>query len=184
MTFCASENHTPAARVFVYEIGEKSKVPAGRPKKTVEHHRKAGNYRPSRHGKLKIPVAAPPKPRGLSRIASATWNAITKELIKQGTIGTIDGKALRMLCESWDVYCSATDDIRKHGVVIDKPSQWGYVRAENPAVRVRAKAFAEVMKGLAKFGMTPSDRNGLNEGDRSGGETEEEHVASVLKITG
>lgn len=117
--------------------------------------------------------------------AQACWNTLVDECRFLGVLARVDGKALRLLAESWALYLEAQDEIREHGVVVKERSDKGFQRLKtNPAIGVRAQAWKEIKTMLAKFGLTPADRTGLKTGAVVGESDKRKSVASILKIGG
>lgn len=153
------------------------------PKKTVEHHRAMGNFRPGRHASPTLPVEVPAMPGDLAPAAQAVWKVVGEHLRFAGTIAKVDGQAMRLLAESWVLYCEASDAIAKHGVLIEEKSDKGFKRLKaNPAIAIRAGAWKQIQLMLSKFGLTPADRTGLVPGTAPTSESEEERVERILKI--
>lgn len=155
----------------------------GRPRKTAKHHKATGNYRPSRHGTLNLPVEIPPQPGDLSPAATATWNIVTEQLLAAGLVSLIDLHALRLLCESMDLYLQAADEIRNYGVTVDHEMADGRIkRVVNPAVRVRSDAWRQVVILLKQFGMAPAARSGIRVGDAGEDDDDKTRIAKILNL--
>lgn len=124
-------------------------------------------------------------PPDMRPAAQACWNTVIEECRFSGVLARVDGKALRLLSDSWALYLEAEDAIREHGIVVSEPTAHGgtHVKA-NPAVAVRAKAWKEVQTVLAKFGLTPADRTGLKAGANVGSEDKRKDVKGILKLHG
>lgn len=155
----------------------------GRPRKTKQHHQSTGNYRPSRHGTLNLPVEVPPAPEDLTENAAVTWSVVTEQLLAAGLVSRIDLHALRLLCESMDLYLLSSEEIQHWGVTVDHELADGRVkRVVNPAVRVRSDAWRQVVILLKQFGMAPAARTGLRVGDDSGDDEDKARIAKILNL--
>lgn len=155
----------------------------GRPRKPKQHHQATGNYRPSRHGALNLPVEIPPVPEDLTEAAADTWAVVTEQLLAAGLVSRIDLHALRLLCESMDLYLLASEEIQLYGVTIDQEMTTGAVkRVVNPAVRVRSDAWRQVVILLKQFGMSPASRTGLRLGDEGEADDDKARIAKILNM--
>jgi P27 family predicted phage terminase small subunit len=154
-------------------------------KKPIAHHEAAGTFRKGRHAGPSLPIESPPMPPDMKPAAQACWNTVVEECRFSGVLARVDGKALRLLCDSWSLYLEAQDAIEKHGVVVSESTAAGGSRVKaNPAVNIRAQAWKEIRTILSKFGLTPSDRTGLKAGANVGDSDKRKSVASILKIGG
>jgi P27 family predicted phage terminase small subunit len=154
-------------------------------KKPIAQHEAAGTFRKGRHAGPNLPVESPPMPPDMSPAAQACWNTVVEECRFSGVLARIDGKAMRLLAESWSLYLEAQDAIQKHGIIVSEPMAAGGERLKkNPAVDVRATAWKEVKMILSKFGLTPSDRTGLKAGAHVGASDKRDNVRSILRIGG
>ena len=128
-------------------------------KKPAPIHKARGTFKPSRHGGPALPVEIPDMPPDLPPTAQAVWKVIVRELEEAGIVSRIDRTALALLCESVWLYKEAMDDIHENGIssLTDKGN-----KIQNPAVGVRNKAWAQIVKLCQEFGMTPSARTGLH----------------------
>ena len=133
--------------------------PAAKPR---SQHQQDGTYRADRHGSGTLPVEIPGKPGDLTPVASAAWNTITKHLESAGLVSSIDGHAIRLLCESWELYLDACEKIAADGLIVQSVTKAGTNDVPNPAIRIRDAAWKQVYLMLRQFGMTPSARTGLN----------------------
>jgi P27 family predicted phage terminase small subunit len=154
-------------------------------KKPIAEHVTAGTFRKGRHAGPSMPVEPPPMPPDMSPAAQACWNTVVEECRFAGVLARVDGKAMRLLAESWALYLDAQDSIREHGIVISEPTAHGGNRVKaNPACAIRSKAWKEVQTILAKFGLTPADRTGLKAGANVGESNKRDDVRSILRIGG
>lgn len=153
-------------------------------RKTESEHRANGTFRPGRHRGVQLPVEVPPMPPDLKPAAQAAWNLLTADAKTAGLISRVDGLAMRLLCESVALYLEAQDVIAEHGIVVLEDMKDGKAKRQktNPAVIVRAKAVAEIVTLLKKFGLTPADRRGLNPGGPPTNKPERDALAKILKM--
>lgn len=155
----------------------------GRPRKPTAHHKQTGYYRPSRHGNLQLPVEIPQAPKDLSKNALAAWEVVTQQLFAAKLVSKIDLHALRLLCESLDLYLLASHEIRKYGVtVIQEMASGAQKRVVNPAIRVRSDAWRQVVILLKQFGMSPAARTGLRLGEGGQDEDDQALIAQILRL--
>lgn len=129
------------------------------PRKTpAEQHKKRGTFQPSRHAGPSLPIEIPDMPPDMPPLAQAAWKNITTKLLDAGLVSDIDQTALRLLAESVWLYHESQDLIVSKGLVVMtiKGNQ-----IQNPAVGIRNKAWAQIVKLASYFGMTPSSRTGL-----------------------
>ena len=101
-----------------------------------------GKVYSSRYGdRAGEPLAAghPVKPDHLSVLASDHWNAVVPELVAMGVAKGVDAHALAAMCEQWALWRSVENTPTQRGQALDR---W--------------------LKIGGKFGMTPSDRAGLD----------------------
>lgn len=80
-------------------------------------------------------------------------------LANAGLISQVDGLSLRLLAESIDLYLTAAAKVTPHTLVIKTAS--GNV-IQNPFLSIRNRAWEQVVKLAASFGLTPADRNGMS----------------------
>lgn len=123
-------------------------------------HKKRGTYQPSRHaGPDPTPRGGMPEPPAdLMPDARESYLAIAGKLLSAKLLTELDDLALRLLAESYAMYLRAGQEIEHWGMtsVTDNGNT-----IQHPAVAVRNKAWAQVVKLLQEFGMTPAARTGL-----------------------
>lgn len=135
-------------------------------------HEARGTFRPDRHAKSGLPVVIPAMPRGLSKEGKSVWRSLTRKLEAAGLVANVDELSLRLLVDSVCLYDQAAREIDgKLTVTTDK----GNV-IQNPAVGVRNRAWAQIVKLGQLFGMSPSARTGL---DCGGDEGEHDDTSSI-----
>jgi len=64
--------------------------------------------------------------------------------------------ALAMLAQTWMRYTTASDRLRKTGLLVKAPSSYPI---QNPHLAIMNKAQEQLQKLLTEFGMTPSSRS-------------------------
>jgi P27 family predicted phage terminase small subunit len=114
--------------------------------------------------------AAPACPAALSPAANREWKRIAAELLALGILGTVDRQALALLCEAYATWDKAMSEVRRSGFIVrlggktvtdpltgEVTTTAGYPQ-QNPWVAIANKAFDQVAKMSAEFGMTPSSR--------------------------
>ncbi len=135
----------------------------GRHRKPIEQLKQNGTYKPSRHAGPEPETAVPVMPADLAGAAAEFWQAASPVLTEMGVYTEADAFALRLLCESYGYYREACDMLEADGHYVELTNKNGskYI-AEHPAGKVRARHWKQVVDMLRRFGMTPSDRNGLS----------------------
>ena len=150
----------------------------GRRRKPIGQLKQNGTYKPSRHAGPEPEAAVPVMPEDMAGTAAEFWNRISPVLSGMGVYSEADAVALRLLCESYSYYRDACNRIDADGLYIEQTNKNGskYL-TEHPAGKVRARCWKQVVELLRRFGMTPSDRNGMNITKPDGrGETELERI--------
>lgn len=155
-------------------MGERGPAP-----KPQESHKRDGTFVPSRHGSGRLPIEIPPMPPDLSPIAQGFWNTVTTQLKWAGIVTEVDGSALRLLCESWETYIEAGDDVRNNGITVLSVTKAGTNRIVNPAMKVRNDAWKQIYSMLRQFGLTPSARTGMTLNELT---DEGDNIADILGI--
>jgi len=152
----------------------------GRKRKPIEHLKRNGTYKPSRHAGPEPEPAVPVMPADLAGVAAEFWQAISPVLTEMGVYTKADAIALRLLCESYGFYRESCDVLEADGHYIEQTNKNNskYI-TEHPAGKVRARHWKQVVDMLRKFGLTPSDRNGLD--IRKPDDSEESELTRILK---
>lgn len=101
-----------------------------------------------RKNEPQLTVGSPAKPKFLSPIASAEWEAIVSELVPSGVLTKADGPALAALSESYAEMVAACEGL---AAIKTKRIRW--------AVGRKRAAISEFLKAAAQFGMTPAARS-------------------------
>lgn len=122
-------------------------------------------------------------PQYLSQEAKRAWKILAPRLDRLGLLTEIDGQAFEGLCQAYGRWVEAerelakTDPILrgkkiikvkdKDGNEIEKQIPGGYF--QNPYLAVANRAWEQMMKAFAEFGLTPSSRSRISVGGPSGG---------------
>lgn len=160
----------------------------GPAKKPAHVHADNGTYRTDRHDGPALPCVVPMMPPDMEPTAQAAWGQITQKLQLAGLIAELDQHAVRLLCESWATYLDARDECRKEGLTLKSTKQTKAGMHEttivNPAYRIAAESWKQVVILLKQFGMTPSSRTGIDFVGARDGSKEEHRVNDILGIVG
>lgn len=105
-----------------------------------------------------MPDSTPYVPRHLNDEAKREWRRIVKVLMDLGLYTEVDRAALAMYCQAWGRWVKAERELVKKGAVLisDKGNLY-----QNPWLHVANKAWEQMRKVLAEFGLTPSSRSRL-----------------------
>ena len=95
----------------------------------------------------------------MSPTARQQWRSLARKLARAGLISQVDGLSLRLLAESIDLYLNASAKITPQTMVVKTVN--GNV-IQNPFLAIRNRAWEQIVKLAANFGLTPADRNGLS----------------------
>jgi len=113
-------------------------------------------------GKRKLPdnepqpsktVKPPPAPRYLCKVGKKKFRYLVKELHAMGLFAKIYGDLLAAYCVEFATWLEAEENIQEHGKLIK--AQSGFPM-QSPWLAIRNKAFANMLKIAAEFGMSPS----------------------------
>jgi len=102
-----------------------------------------------------IPEEIPKASEHLDELATAEWNRMAAELYPIGVMTVVDRSALEAYCYNFSVWIQASEQIRKHGMVIK--AQSGFP-VQTPFLAIANKAQAEMRRWLCELGCTPSSR--------------------------
>ncbi|MDE2427041.1 MAG: phage terminase small subunit P27 family [Elusimicrobia bacterium] len=147
----------------------------GPQKSPRQAHKLRGTLREDRHAGPEMPVMVPQMPPDLGPVAQGAWNVITAKLLSAGLIADLDQLPMRLLCESVELYLEACDVVKRDGLIVAS------VKAiyQHPAVGIRNKAWAQIVKLCREFGMSPSARCGLHIDTKQG---QGKGVADILGL--
>jgi len=127
----------------------------GRNAKTVAAHTLTGTYRRDRHGDRRNPeppVGAPDRPRDLRGAAAAEWDRVVADLVRSGSIATVDGAALRNYVE---LHATAERLQRE----VNALAQLSSNDRVHPAVAQLRQYRLALRLYLVEFGLTPAARS-------------------------
>lgn len=160
----------------------------GPAKKPAQLHEDNGTYRDDRHGGPSLPCIVPLMPPDMEPAAQAAWGQITQKLLLAGLVAELDQHAVRLLCESWATYLEARGLCRSEGLTLKSTKETKNGNHEttivNPAYRIAAESWKQVVVLLKQFGMTPSSRTGIDFTSAKEGTKEEGRVNNILGIVG
>ena len=105
-----------------------------------------------------VPDSVPYVPRHLNTEAKREWRRIVKVLMDLGLYTEVDRAALAMYCQAWGRWVGAERELIKKGAVLTSDKGNLY---QNPWLHVANKAWEQMRKVLAEFGLTPSSRSRL-----------------------
>jgi P27 family predicted phage terminase small subunit len=136
---------------------------AGRKPKPTNLKLIQGTYRSdrARPSEPKPRITIPPCPKFLQGEAQKLFKETAKKLARIGLMTELDDMALSMLCQAWQEYLEATEQVRKSGILVKSPNGFPVL---NPYLTVANQALKKVRALLAEFGMTPGSRSRINAG--------------------
>jgi len=139
--------------------GRKGK--SGRKPKPIQMLKLTGNYRKDRHGDIPDPpVGAPDKPKGLSRLASETWDRLIAALLEQKTIARSDFILLEAICREWGKYKNFNNKLRV--IRSDLTESTKGTKMLHPLHRASDRALNNVVRLCQEFGLSAASRSRLN----------------------
>lgn len=119
------------------------------------------------------PVRFESPPKHLDDEAKREWRRMIRKLAPLGLYTEIDRPALVAYVVAWSRHVDAETKIREKGLVIDSPNGFPMI---SPWASIANKAWAQMVRALAEFGMSPSSRTRVKaekpddeEGDGWGG---------------
>jgi len=130
----------------------------GRKPKPTSMKRLAGNpgKRPlSEEPQPSVPEHTPYVPRHLNEEGKREWRRIVNVLLDLGLYTVLDRAALAMYCQVWGRWLEAERKLAKEGLILKSDKGNLY---QNPWLHVANKAWEQMRKVLAEFGLTPSSR--------------------------
>lgn len=105
------------------------------------------------------------------------WEKLVGHLESLAIITLYDDVALRLLCESWQMYLDAQDEIAEHGLTVE----WKNGRRINPAVKIKNDAWKQIVELLRHFGLTPLARTGLPTGEEVDDTDESAELGRIMR---
>lgn len=101
------------------------------------------------------PVRYEAAPTHLDDEGKREWRRMIKKLAPLGLYTEIDRPALTAYCVAWSRHVEAETKLREKGMVVDSPNGYPMV---SPYMALANKAWAQMVRILAEFGMSPSSR--------------------------
>lgn len=123
-----------------------------------------GTHRPSRDGDPDAeprPVeltTTPEPPEDLGEAGRAAWERNANVLFQCGLLTMADLDLFREYCEAFDEKSRCIEVVKEQGEYL--PTMTGGI-SQHPAINRRIKAEDKIRRLAAAFGMSPSDRAGL-----------------------
>ena len=151
------------------------------PKRTpTSELRKRGSWRANgRESEANPPDGIPECPGWLAEIGRAKWGECIEILSRTpGLLTKLDGDFLALYCEAFEEFIEARNQIEIEGATCKSENGGHY---QHPAVGRKNKAIERMRRFGALFGMSPSDRVGLNIGGDAG---DVDPLAALLKRRG
>jgi P27 family predicted phage terminase small subunit len=108
-----------------------------------------------------VPDRIPYTPRHLNEAGKREWRRIVSVLLDLGLYTVVDRAALAMYCQAWGRWVEAERKLAKEGPILKSDKGNLY---QNPWLHVANKAWEQMRKILAEFGLTPSSRARLSVG--------------------
>lgn len=125
------------------------------------------------------PSGVPECPDWLSDVGRAKWDERVEILQKtKGLITKLDGDFLALYCEAFEEFTESRQQIKDEGATCTSAKGGMY---QHPAVGRKNNAINRMRIFGALFGMSPSDRVGLN---IDGGDGDTDPLAALLKKRG
>lgn len=137
----------------------------GRPRIPDELKKKKGTLVPSRVNKEQpqspdITIDELKSPTYLNSISKSFYLNYGKQLIEMGVLKRADLMLLEILSVQVGLYIESLNDIKKKGIIDEQVNRNGGVyRQQNPSINISNNAYKNIITGLSKFGLTPSDRS-------------------------
>ncbi len=96
-------------------------------------------------------------PTELGKEGKKIYKRVGKELIKSGSLDSLDRESFIAMCENYDRMQEANAEIKKYGLTIpDGKSSEG--RKKNPAFTIYKVSYDNYVRLLKHFGLTPLSR--------------------------
>lgn len=123
----------------------------------------AGSWRAkTRKNEPKPKEGVPSCPTWVNPEGKREWKRVAAELNRIGMLTLIDRAKLAAYCNSWGDYVDAVLAVRAQGATFT--TEKGYI-AKNPMVTVMNEARAAVLKFGQEFGLSPSARARVGQGE-------------------
>ena len=135
----------------------------GRPRIPTALHQAHGTYRADRHGRTEpqSPLATSELPEWaeLTGEAAACYQRLASLLTSMQVLTEADVGALVQLSRRYGEYLEAAGEVRECGATYRSEGRDGMRLKTHPAVAIRDRAWTDVERGLAQFGLTPASRS-------------------------
>jgi len=134
---------------------------SGRRPKPLKLHKLEGTDRRDRHKNIpEPPVMVPDKPKGLSKLASQTWDNLMDVLIELKMIARCDFLLLEAICIEWGKYKNFNNKIRVMRSGLTESTKG--TKMLHPYYKASDKALTNVVKLCQEFGLSAASRSRLN----------------------
>jgi P27 family predicted phage terminase small subunit len=94
-------------------------------------------------------------PDWLDELAQKEWRRVAPMLVRNGLLTEMDLDALTAYCQAWVTWKTASEQIKKFGMVIKAANGFPMT---SPYLPIANKALMQIKAFLTEFGMTPSSR--------------------------
>lgn len=141
---------------------------AGRPKIPDILKEKRGTLVPSRVNEkqpvsIDITIDDLKPPTYLNKYAKSFFINYGRQLIEMGVLKRSDLMLLESLSLQVGIYVDSMVDIKNNGITYEQINRNGGVyKQQNPSVNIANNAYKNIVTGLSKFGLTPSDRSKIS----------------------
>lgn len=139
-------------------------MPAGRPPKSTEAHKRDGTFRPDRHADIhqqprgQLLTAMPSKPGTLRTAGRAYYTKVCQYLISNNALYDSDLESIEAMCIAYDIVKASVLEMKK-GISVTIEVASGVRTVPNPAYAVWKQASGELSKYQTLFGLNPSSRS-------------------------
>ncbi len=108
-----------------------------------------------------VPDGTPYVPRHLNHHAKQEWRRIVSTLVDLNLYTVVDHAALAMYCQAWGRWVQAEMKLEETGGEVLTSEETGNFY-QNPWLHVANRAWEQMRKVLAEFGLSPSSRSRLH----------------------
>jgi P27 family predicted phage terminase small subunit len=106
-----------------------------------------------------VPAGVPKPPKTMGKEGAAFWRQLAPKLHQIGLLTEVDLPLFEQLCGSWDLLQEANRNIREGKLTTTAKS--GYEQV-SPWFTIRRETLKQMIQIGARFGLSPSDRTGLD----------------------
>lgn len=138
---------------------------AGRPRITDEVKAKRGTLKKHRVNTNQpsseyLTVDELKSPTYFNKYAKAFFYEYGKQCIELGILKKSDLMSFEALATQVGIYQEALYDIKKNGMYSTGTNKNGSTyKMQSPSINIQNNAYKQILTGLSKFGLTPSDRS-------------------------